>query len=254
MKNIIKIDISTYIIILLYLLSGNFKEVIILYLIIIIHELGHLFFLKIFNKEVLEIKIYPFGGITRYNSLINHNIKEELLISLGGIINQIILIIIYYLLYKIGLINNFTYYLFNKLNISLLLFNLLPIIGLDGEKIIHLLLEIFIPYVKVNITSIIISVIVLFIFIINSIMIKINIIFVISFLLYRLIYFINNIKYLENKFYLERYIYNFNYKNIKYINNYNIKNMYQDKFHFFNNINERKILKLKYSNKFNYML
>ena len=246
MKNILKIDISTYLILLLYLISGSFKEIIILYIIIIIHELGHLLFIKIFNKEILEIKIYPFGGITKYNSLINHNIKEELLISIGGIINQLLLILIYTILFKINIINNYTYNLFNKLNISLLIFNMLPIIGLDGEKIIHLLLELILPYKKVNNISIIISLITIIIFIIKCITLKINIIFVLSFLLYKIVYFIKNKKYIENKFILERYLYNMNYNKIKYINN--IDNMYQEKYHFLNNINEKKYLESKYSN------
>ena len=249
MKNIIKIDISTYFIILLYLISGHFKEVIILYIIIIIHELGHLFFIKLYNKNIIEIKLYPFGGITKYNSLVNHNIKQELLISLGGILNQLILIIIYNLLLKLNIINNYTYFLFNKLNISLLIFNLLPIIGLDGEKIIHLLLEIFLPFVKVNTITIIISIFTLIIFIIKSISLKINIIFVLSFLIYKIIYFIKNKKYLENKFLLERYLYDIPYKKILYLKDNNVNNMYQEAYHFFNYVNEYQFLKIKYSNK-----
>ena len=248
MKNIIKIDLSTYFIFLLYLISGNFKEVIILYTIIFIHELGHLFFIKLFNKDILEIKIYSFGGITKYNSLVNHNIKEELLIAISGIINQILIIIIYRLLFRFNIINNYTYLLFNRLNMSLLLFNLLPIIGLDGEKIIHLLLEFFIPYIKVNNISITISLIALILFIINSIKLKINIIFVLSFLLYKIIYFIKNRKYLENKFFLERYLYDIPYKRVVFIHNSNINNMYQERFHFLNFINEKKYLESKYSN------
>jgi len=249
MKNIIKIDISTYFIILLYLISGCFKEVILLYLIIIIHELGHMFFIKKFKKEIIEIKIYPFGGITKYNSLVNHNIKQELLISLAGIFSQLLLIIIYSLLFKFNIINNYTYYLFNKLNNSLLIFNILPIIGLDGEKIIHLLLELFIPYTKVNNICIVISIITLIIFIINSISLKINILFVLSFLIYKIIYFIINKKYIENKFYLERYLYDIPYKRVIYIKDNNINKMYQEKFHFFKYINEKKILESKYGNK-----
>ena len=248
MKSIIKIDFSTYITFLLYLISGCFKEVLILYSIILFHEFGHLLFIKLFNKNIIEIKIYPFGGITKYNSLVNHSIKEELLISISGIINQLLLIVIYNLLFNLNVINNYTYVLFNRLNISLLVFNMLPIIGLDGEKILHLLLEFFIPYIKVNNICIIISLISLIIFVIKSISLKINIIFVLSFLIYKLIYFIKNKKYLENKFFLERYLYDLKYKKVACINDNNINKMYQEKYHFFKYVNERKILESKYSN------
>lgn len=248
MKNIIKIDLTTYFVFLLYLISGCFKEVLILYLIIIIHELGHVFFIKVFNKKIIEIKLYPFGGITKYYSLVNHNIKNELLISIGGILNQLLLILVFNILFKINVINNYTYFTFSKLNISLLIFNILPIIGLDGEKILHLLLELFIPYIKVNNISIIVSLITLIIFIIKSIAFKINIILVLSFLIYKVIYFVNNKKYLENKFFLERYLYDLSYKKVVYFKKNCLSNMYQERFHFFNYINEKNILKTKYRN------
>ncbi len=246
MKNIIKIDFSTYLIVLLSFFAGNFKEIIILYLIIIIHEFGHVLFLKLYKKEITKINIYPFGGITKYNSLVNHNLLEELLISVGGIINQFLLFIIFFILKKHNIINNFTYNIFIKNNINLLIFNLIPIIGLDGEKIIHTLLEYILPYKMVNNICIILSIISLIIFIIKSFLLKINIVIVVSFLFYKLIFFIKNKKYIENKFLLERCIYNIPYKRIKYYNNYNSNKMYQETYHFFNNKNEYYYLNQKY--------
>ena len=248
MKNIIKIDISLYIIVFLSLLAGNFKEIIILNIIIFIHEIGHIYWLKYFNKEIIEVKFYIFGGITKYNSLVNHKIKEELLIASSGIINQLILFLFFYVLYRYNIINNYTYDLFMRLNISLIIFNILPIIGLDGEKILHLLLELFIPYKKVNNISIIISIISLVFLIINSISLKFNIIFVLSFLLYKILFFIRNKKYLENKFLLERYLYDIPYNRIKYLKNNNLNNLYQDTYHFLKFKKEYKCLKEWFQN------
>ena len=247
MKNIFKVDISTYIIIIISFLAGNFKYICLLYFIIIFHELGHYIFIKIFKKEILSIKIYPFGGITIYNSLVNHKIKEELLIASSGIIHQLYLYILFFILFKINIINHYTYELFLSNNTSLLLFNIIPIIGLDGEKIIHLLLEYFLPYSKANIIVIIISFITILLLIINSCILKINSIFVLSFLIYKIIYFIKNKKYLENKFILERYLYNIPFKRIKYINNNNLNNMYQETYHFFNHRKEYDYLKERYN-------
>ena len=245
MKNIIKFDISFYFIIILSFLSGNFKDILLLYFIIIIHELGHLLFIKLFNKKIIEIKLYPFGGITKYNTLVNHKIYEELLISFGGILFQLLLFSIFYILFKFNLINNYTYTLFIKNNISLIIFNILPIIGLDGEKIIHLILELFIPYKRVNNIVIIISIITFIILIIISFNYKINSIFVSCFLGYKIYYFIINKKYLENKFCLERYIYDIPYTKIKYING-NLGGMYQEAYHFINHKKEYVYLKEKY--------
>ena len=248
MKNIVKVDITTYIIILLSFFAGNFKEVIILYLIIIIHELGHLFFIKKYKKEIISIKIYPFGGITKYNFLVNHIIKEELLISLGGILFQIILYLLFLIMFKYNLINSYTYILFLKCNTSLIIFNIIPIVGLDGEKIIHLFLEIFFSYKKSNKISLIISILFFIIFIVISFNCKINSIIVSSFLGYKIYEYIINKKYYENKFLLERYLYDIPYKKIKYFKNKNLNNMYQETYHFFNNKKEYDYLKERYNN------
>lgn len=246
MKNIFKVDITTYLIIILSFLAGNFKEIIILYIIIIIHELGHLLFIKIYKKKIINITIYPFGGICKYNSLVNHKIKEELLISFAGILFQLLLYILFLIIYKYNIINTYTYNLFIKNNTSLLIFNILPIIGLDGEKIIHLLLEYVLPYKLVNNLSIIISILSLLIFIICSYSNKINILFILSFLIYKLIIFIKGKKYLENKFLLERYIYVVPYNKIKYISSDNLDNMYQETYHFFNHKKEYEYLKERF--------
>ena len=67
-----------------------------------------------------------------------------------------------------------------------------------------------------------------------------------SFLLYKIIYFIKNKKYLENKFFLERYLYDIPYRKIVYLKDNNIDKMYQERFHFFDFINEKKFLESKY--------
>jgi stage IV sporulation protein FB len=246
MKNIWQVDYTTYFYIFLSILSGDFKTIIILYLIIIFHELGHVYWLKKFKYSILKITIYPFGGITNYYSLVNHNIKEHILISLGGIINQIILIPIFYLLFKYNLINNYSYHLFNTYNAALIIFNLLPIIPLDGSKVYNLFLEYFLSYYLANKITIIASFITLFIFIFKILSLKINNLIIICFLIYQIILFIKNQKYLNNKFLTERYLYDLPFHKIKYFTNYNPKLLYQDTYHYFNYISEKTILNKLY--------
>ena len=63
MKNLFKINIFTYILLLLSFLSGYYKEISIILLILIVHELGHFFLMKLFKIEVNKIIIFPYGGI-----------------------------------------------------------------------------------------------------------------------------------------------------------------------------------------------
>ena len=69
----------TYIIIALsFILTGYFSNLIVFTSIIIIHELGHFVVAKILKLNPDKIVIYPFGGITKMNNLINTEISKEL--------------------------------------------------------------------------------------------------------------------------------------------------------------------------------
>ena len=88
------------------LLAGYIKNISIILIIVLIHELGHVFFFRIYNIEIEKIVIYPFGGVTYINKRIHERIYKDILISLGGIIFQLGLFVIFYLLYR----NNFIFY------------------------------------------------------------------------------------------------------------------------------------------------
>ena len=44
MKNILKIDISVYLLVLIGILSGYIKDLVIVYFIVLMHEIGHVIF------------------------------------------------------------------------------------------------------------------------------------------------------------------------------------------------------------------
>ena len=95
MKNIFKIHPLYYLVAILTIITGNFKDFTLITLIIIIHELGHISAAIYYKWKIEKIVILPFGGITIFNEYLNRPIKEELLISIMGPIYQIIF---YYLI------------------------------------------------------------------------------------------------------------------------------------------------------------
>lgn len=240
---LIRLDISTIIIYLLLCLGGAFKQVILSLLIIIWHEMGHLFFLSIFKVQIRKITIYPFGGLITTNKLLNYPPLKELFISLGGIINQLILAFFFKKLFSFNYINSYTYYLFKKLNLSILYFNLVPIYPLDGYVILNSILNMGISYLKSNILSIMISLGGLIIFIIVSFNLKINSVFVISFLVYKIYIYLKDYKYYKNKFILERIIYDVPYQKIVYKSYYSPYYLGLNKYYYFNYQSEKKYLK-----------
>ncbi len=224
----IKIDYSTYFIILLSLICGLYKSFLIISLILLIHELGHLFFIKIFKITIIDIKIYPFGIVSNMYKDINYPINKDILIYFGGMLFQIILYLIINYLFNHSYINYQTYILFKIYNYSIFIFNLLPMVPLDGYYILNSIINKIFPYKFSLFLSILVSIISIIYF---YIIFPKSSLIVISYLIYKIIIECNNINNYFNKFCLERYLNQYTYIKTKVINN--INNLYREKKHIF---------------------
>ncbi len=240
MKNLFKINIFTYLFLLLSMLSGYFREIIIVYFILFFHELGHFFLMKFYKINVNKITFYPYGGMIDSNMLINTNSKKVLIISLGGIIMQLILYLVVFMFYKFNLINSYYYLMFIKYNFYILIFNLIPLYPLDGFKIFNSFFELFLPFRVSLRISFILNIIFLIMFMYYLYVFNINNYAIVIFLLISLINYIKDIKFIINKFYLERVIYDLKYNgliSVKYK-----KDMYKNKYNYINGVKEREFL------------
>ncbi len=214
MKITFKIHLFYYLLAILCIMNGYFKDFILISLIIIIHEFGHIIMALYYDWKIEKVVILPFGGITIFNEILNKKIKEEFMIAIMGPIFQILLFII---------VNKITYdYKFNFYNNLLLIFNLMPIYPLDGSKILNLGLCKILPYKISHKISIYFSYLILLIYILY-IMYNPNLILFIAiiFLFFKVIVEHKKHKYIYNKFLFERYLYNLNFNKIKKINNIN---------------------------------
>lgn len=240
MKNIFKVNIITYLLLLSTILCGYFNYLLIISTILIVHDLGHIIFLKIFKIKINDIIILPFGSIINSNLKLNTNSYQIFLISIAGVIFQIILSLIMNLLFNLGLINNISINIFNYYNKLIILFNLIPINSLDGSKILRSIIECILSYLTtlkiINIISII-SIIILIKYNLNNF----SSFIIIIYLIIKVIDNLKNTKYIYHNFLIERYLYKINHHKIKHINN--IKNMYKNKYNYINNIPEEKYLK-----------
>lgn len=99
-----------------------------------LHELGHIFVMKMCGQNINQIKILPFGiDIQKNNSLSSY--KDDILISSAGILVNLSLIILCKTFYK-GHYADF----FITSNTILIFINLLPIKSFDGGQIVETLL------------------------------------------------------------------------------------------------------------------
>jgi len=215
----IKIHIFFYLVALIAVLTGLFKEFLILTSIIIVHEIGHISASLYFKWNIDKIIILPFGGLTVFNEKINKPINEELVILLLGPIFQIMYAIIFY--------NP----LILKYHYALLLFNLLPIYPLDGSKLINILFNKLLPFKLSHILTLYLS----FLVIIICLTLHLDLLFILILLLLiiNVIKELNNHKYIFNKFLLERYFYHFNFKKNKIIKGHFFNKMFRDYKHLF---------------------
>ena len=243
MKNIFKIHILYYIVAIITILTGRFKDFIIINTIILFHELGHISMALYFKWKIKKIVLLPFGGLTIFDEYINRPIKEELLIAIMGPIYQIIL---YIFLFCIHIMTS----KIKEYNLLILVFNLLPIIPLDGSKILNLILNKVFCFKYSHMISIVISLI----SIILLILYRFNLVIYMAlmFLLIKTLKEFKEHKYTFNKFLFERYLYKFNFKKTKKINGINLNKMMRDKKHLFyknHYITEYEILKKKFDKK-----
>lgn len=242
MKNIFKINIFTYIFLLLAFLAGYFKETMLILFIVIFHEMGHVFFFFLFKIKVCKVEIYPFGGVTLIEKKIHERIYKDIICSLGGVLFQLLLYPFFYLLRNdINLYNHFLEY--NKI---ILIFNLLPMIPLDGSKVVLAILTKFIAFKISYILMIIISILTMVMFFSYSFLSGVGDITLSVFLIGELIMVIRNYKYIKQKFYLERIIYDNYYDRIKYHGNKDL--MHLTVYYYFNYegkvIGEKEYLKM----------
>ena len=238
----IYIDSFFYFFMVISCLSASFKNFFFFLSIIIVHELGHLLMGLFLGWKLDKVCLYPYGGVTKFNEDINRKLIEELLILISGPFLQIIYFVIGYYLFKS---TSFNYY-----NLSILVFNLLPIYPLDGGRILNIVFSYFLSFRFSFYLSMFLSFLIIFLFIIISIInnYTFNIVSMFLIVFFKIILELRKKNYYFNKFLLERYLNTYDFKKLKSISS--IKKMMRDKRHIilFNNsyITEKDYLRKLY--------
>lgn len=99
-----------------------------------IHETGHLIFMAI-TKKHLETVVFQLGGIIIKSSGFS-DYNREFLVALGGCLFNFIAFSVLMLLYYIN--QSQVLLIFAAANLGLMIFNILPVNGLDGMDLIKL--------------------------------------------------------------------------------------------------------------------
>ncbi|ADO58092.1 Zn-dependent protease [Paenibacillus jamilae] len=127
-------------------LTGHFIEIMTLFTLVFIHELGHATAASLLGARLLSIQMLPFGGVAVIEDQGKLNAWKEIVIALAGPLqNGIMIIILLWLRNVSGLEHDYVNYIIQG-NAVIALFNLLPILPLDGGKILQSLISLFFSY------------------------------------------------------------------------------------------------------------
>lgn len=204
-----------------------------------------------YKWQVDKIAIYPYGGCVKFKEQINKPLYEELKIMLAGPLIQIVYFLVIVFLYNRHLISLKDFLIFKNYHYSLLFFNLLPVLSLDGGQLLNILISYCLPYKKSLRTTITISYLTIitgFMFILIYYK-NFSLLSMLVFILSKVLIESKKVNHLYNKFLLERYLNRYYFKKYKLIQNKN--NMFKGYRHIIKNSNtyvtEKEYLKKRFS-------
>lgn len=130
----------------LAILHGFWYEIMLLFFIVIMHELGHVCTALHYGWRVSRISILPFGGVAEVEEHGNRPCQEEFAVIIAGPVMNVIMICFASLCLWLGLWSSSFAVLFIEYNLIILSFNLLPILPLDGGKLMQVGFSLFLPF------------------------------------------------------------------------------------------------------------
>lgn len=130
------------------ILTATVKQLFLLFIIVIIHELGHAVAAQCFSWRIRRIMLLPFGGVAEVDEHGNRPFREEFIVTISGPLQHLWMFGAAFLLMKINVLSFETYEQFMFQCTVIFLFNLLPIWPLDGGKLLFLICSRSLPFFR----------------------------------------------------------------------------------------------------------
>ncbi|KAB3531434.1 site-2 protease family protein [Alkaliphilus serpentinus] len=120
-----------------YWIFGFLWEIIIVFGITFLHELSHTIVARYYNIQILEIELFPLGGVVRLKEVYHIKPIEEMIISLAGPMINILFSLLSFILIYFNIVQDYFFHFFMFSNIIIGGFNLIPVFPLDGGRILR---------------------------------------------------------------------------------------------------------------------
>jgi stage IV sporulation protein FB len=134
-KFILGIDLLILLVVPVLIITGLAREFLFVFVSIAFHEFAHVAAASLMSFQVCSLNILPIGFSASIDFGPGKIIKRVFVYTAGPLINLIIVFILMYLGEYSNLTNSDAYKFLVSINIYLALFNMLPIMPLDGGKI-----------------------------------------------------------------------------------------------------------------------
>lgn len=130
------------------ILTGYFVELITLFGIVFIHEMGHVLMAYKFKWRITEVQLLPFGGVMSTEEQGTIPAHEDALVALAGPMMNGVLIVIALCMQHLGWWHTDWSHYFVQANMLIAGFNLLPILPLDGGRVMQAMLSLIVQYYR----------------------------------------------------------------------------------------------------------
>lgn len=131
----IKVHPTFWLVLLAYGVLGLIPQALLIFFLVIGHELAHLLTAKAYGFRVIGLELYPFGGAAHCEDLFEGRKLEESMMALAGPIFNLILLFAAQALRWEGIWTGPLSEDFVQFNFWLAVFNLIPILPLDGGRV-----------------------------------------------------------------------------------------------------------------------
>ncbi|MCU6711098.1 M50 family metallopeptidase [Paenibacillus sp. J5C_2022] len=126
--------------------TGYFAELITLFIIVLVHEMGHVLVARSLGWTVKEVKLLPFGGVAEVEEAGGASAKEDAIVAIAGPLQNVWMAAAAWGCGAFGIWDAEWAQYVMMANVIIGSFNLLPIHPLDGGKLMQSLLSYFLHY------------------------------------------------------------------------------------------------------------